>query len=256
MFKEWDLDSLNETFGLKQVWESNLLSEWEENSQAVDIFEKKSLLNLQKPFIRGGRTWNKAELQNKFISPVMMIANIDDEEIGYFVERPLKGVVGDYELSGVVDGMIAKGIRNPKTPYFCMHEYKRSMENQGTPDAQALAAMLVLREMNDNQAVYGLFINGLVWNFIILENNEYCISREYIASNEDIFSIFKMLKGLKKIIKSEIRVATKIEAAIKAIETTKEIEETEEVIEDLLLENKTRDWQIPKRLGLAALCQS
>lgn len=206
-FKEWDLDGLDEAFGLKQVWQSELLDAWEQNTATVDDFERKSLSKIQASLIRGGRAWNEVELENKFISPLIVLADIDDEEIGYFLERSLTGVVGDYELSGVVDGMIATGIRNPHVPYFCMHEYKRSIENQGSSDAQVLAAMLVAREMNQNRLpVYGLFVVALVWNFMVLKDNDYCISREYIASGDDVFAIFRMLKTLKQIVKSEIAV--------------------------------------------------
>jgi hypothetical protein len=86
-----------------------------------------------------------------------------------------------------------------------LHEYKRSVENQGTPDAQVLAAMLVAREQNQNKLpIYGLFVVGLDWYFIVLKNNEYCISRTYHADNEEIFAIFKMMKSLKQIIHAEL----------------------------------------------------
>ena len=146
------------------------------------------------------------ELENKFISPVILTAGIDDEQIGYFLERPLSGIIGDYELSGIVDGMIASGIRNPHIPYFCLHEYKRSVENQGTPDAQVLAAMLVAQELNNHdKPIYGLYVVGLIWNFIVLKDNEYCISKDYTSDDENMFLIFKMLKALKKIIHAELK---------------------------------------------------
>ena len=204
-FKDWDLDQLDEAFGLKQIWESDLLNKWEQTEIEINEFEKNSLLNFQKALIRGGRAWNEVELENKFISPLIVAANIDDEKIGYFLERPLSGIIGDYELSGIVDGMIATGVRNPRIPYFCFHEYKRSIENQGSPDGQVLAAMLVAREQNQNKLpIYGLFVVGLVWNFIVLNGNEYCISRTFIADNNDIFTIFKMMKALKQIIYAEL----------------------------------------------------
>ena len=204
-FKDWDLDQLDEAFALKQIWESDLLKQWENNDSAIDDFEKRTLLQLQKSLIRSGRAWNEVELENKFISPVIMTAAIDNDEISYFLERPLSGIIGDYELSGIVDGMIATGIRNPHIPYFCFHEYKRNSENQGSPEAQVLAAMLVARELNQNKLpIYGLFVVGLSWNFIVLNNNQYCISRTYHADNEEIFSIFKMMKFLKKIIYAEL----------------------------------------------------
>jgi hypothetical protein len=204
-FKDWDLDQLDEAFGLKQIWESDLLQQWENNLVQINDIEKGLLLQLQKSLKRGGRSWNEVELENKFISPLIMLTDIDDEKIGYFLERSLSGIIGDYEVSGIVDGMIATGIREPKTPYFCLHEYKRSVENQGSPDGQVLAAMLVAREQNQNKLpIYGLFVVGLVWNFMVLNGNEYCISRTFIADNDDIFTIFKMMKALKQIIYAEL----------------------------------------------------
>ncbi len=206
-FKELTLTQLEDVFGLSQVWESDLLAQWENIPIQIEDAEKFMLLKLQKTAHRGGRAWNEVELENKFISPLIMLADIDDGRIGYFLERPLSSQLGDYELSGIVDGMIAIGIREPKTPYFCLHEYKRSVENQGSPDGQVLAAMLVAREQNQNKCpIYGLFVVGLVWNFIVLKDNDYCISRTFIADNDDIFTIFKMMKALKQIIYAELDV--------------------------------------------------
>ncbi len=203
-FKDWDLDQIDKAFNLTQIWECALLQQWENNNESVTDFEKNSLLNFQKALIRGGRAWNEVELENKFISPLILTAGIDDEKIGYFLERSLSGVVGDYELSGTVDGMIATGIRNPQIPVFVFTTIS-SIENQGTPDAQVLAAMLVAREQNQNKLpIYGLFVVGIVWNFIVLKDNQYCISRTYHADNEEIFAIFKMIKFLKQIIYAEL----------------------------------------------------
>lgn len=200
-FKEWDLTSLDDAFGLSQVWDSPKLQDWQNIVTEIDDFETKTILNLQKPLIRGGRAWNEVELENKFISPLILTAGIENDNIGYFLERHLKGIVGDYELSGIVDGIIATGFRDPKKPFFCMHEYKRSVENQGSPDAQVLAAMLVARAYNNTEKpIYGMFIVGLHWSFIILDGNQYCISKDYNADDDDIFTIFQMLKALKVII--------------------------------------------------------
>jgi hypothetical protein len=204
-FREWTLTKLENTFGIQQILDRDygLLKKWQDLSQTISIsdFEKQTLLNLQRPLEWGGRGWNEYELENKFISPVFMAAQFDDKTIGYFLERPLKGIVGDYELSGIVDGMIAKGFRDPDKPFFCM----RSVDNDGQPDAQALAAMLVVQaDENGRKPVYGLYIVGLNWNFMVLNGNEYCISQSYNAEKEEIFDIFRMLKALKHIIKTEL----------------------------------------------------
>jgi hypothetical protein len=52
--------------------------------------------------------------------------------------------------------------------------------------------------------IYGLFVSGLIWNFMILQGNEYCISCEDKVTDEELFNIFKMFKNLKSIIKAEL----------------------------------------------------
>ena len=206
-FKDWTLTKLDKAFGLQQIWDCELLEKWQSLSQNVVIseFDEQIPLKLQNPLIKGGRAWNEAELESKFITPLIIQSDIDDGEIGYFLERHLKGGVGEYELTGIVDGMIATGFREPDIPFFCMHEYKKSIENAGMPDAQALVAMLVAREINENKKpIYGMYIVGLMWNFMLLNGNDYCISRGYNAEVEDVFDIFKMLKALKNIIKTEL----------------------------------------------------
>ncbi|TAE01153.1 MAG: hypothetical protein EAZ97_03790 [Bacteroidetes bacterium] len=208
-FKDWTLTTLDKTFDLCQIldYKCQILQDWQKLAATFEVsdFESQNLLNLQEPLQWGGKAWNETELENKFISPVIMLAKIDDRIVGYFLERPLKAVVKNYELSGIVDGMIATGFRDPDVPFFCMHEYKRSVDNHGNPDAQALAAMLVVRELNNNnKPIYGLYIVGLTWNFIVLNANEYCVSKDYKSDNEELFNIFKMLKALKHIIRTEL----------------------------------------------------
>jgi hypothetical protein len=208
-FRDFTLTSLDDTFGLAQILAKDCPTwqKWLNLAATIDIsaHEKQTLLDLQEPLLWGGQAWNEVELENKFISPVIMTAKIDDRVIGYFLERSLKAIVGDYELSGIVDGMIASGFRDPKMPYFCMHEYKRSVDNSGNPDAQALAAMLVARELNHNQRpIYGLYVVGLIWNFITLDGNKYCISPHYKSDDDELFDLFKMLKAVKQIIRAEL----------------------------------------------------
>jgi len=204
-FKDWTLTSLDKAFGLKQVWQSKLMDDWEQADVEISEIDNQYIQNLQKLVIRGDEAWNDAELKGKFISPLIMRTNIDDTKIGYFLEHDFSATVRDYQLSGTVDGMIAAGFREPNSPLFSIHKYNCCVEKENTSDAQVLAAMLVAKEMNQNKLpIYGMFVIGLTWNFIILEGNTYNISRDYSASNDDVFNIFKILKILKKIIKTEL----------------------------------------------------
>ncbi|MCU0450643.1 MAG: hypothetical protein MUC97_12515 [Bernardetiaceae bacterium] len=204
-FRDWTLTKLDKAFGLKEVRQYEVMTEWQGMEIPLSDYERQVLADLQAGILRAGKAWNETELENKFISPLIIFTKIDTDEFGYFLERPLQGIVGDYELSGIVDGMIASGFRDPDVPFFCMHEYKRSVDNEGNPDAQALAAMLVARELNGQQKpVYGLYVVGLIWNFMVLNGQQYCISRNYDASNEDIYDIFRLMKGLKTIVQTRL----------------------------------------------------
>jgi len=208
-FSEATLASLEKQFGLVRDFERKLpaLLKLQEvaSSLAISDFERKSLDKLQKKMFIGAGGWNEVELESKFIGPLFGFADFDDGTIGYFMERSFKVTINDIELSGNVDGLIAKGTEDPEQPYFCMQEFKPSLENQGRPNGQTLAAMLAAQALNENKfPIYGLYVIGVTWHFMVLEGKEYTISKSYGADSEDLDDIFKMLKALKIIILKQI----------------------------------------------------
>ena len=197
-FKEWNLDKIEEAFGLKQVWQSEILDELINHPYQLDEMERTFVTKLQRHFSFGGDDWNEVELENKFISPMIVLSEIADEKCSYFLERELSTTIDEYDLSGKVDGMIATGFRSPKKPYFCLNEYKRGTDPDGDPKGQALIAMLVAQRLNDNQALmFGCFVIGRIWQFMILEGNQYTISRDFSCADNEVFDIFRILKGLR-----------------------------------------------------------
>lgn len=198
-FRDWTLDKIDEAFGLQYVIElpslNSLLSfKYETNTEEANYLNK-----IKNTYFRfGGESWNEAELENKIISPLFVYSEIDNSKFAYFLERPLLAVIGDYELSGRVDGMIATGFRNPKLPYFCMNEYKKAKDPNGDPQGQALIAMLVTQHLNDNKnPIFGCYIVGRQWVFIALEDKKYTFSKAYTVDDEEIFDIYRILKSLK-----------------------------------------------------------
>jgi hypothetical protein len=205
-FRNWDLDKLDATFGLRQVRSLAALSEWLNMPYSINDIEKMILLDLQQSLLLGVDNWNEVELENKFISPLIMLVHFDNERFAYFLERELRGIVGDYDFAGRVDGMIASGFRNPHRPYFCLSEYKKQREPEGDPAAQALVAMLVAQELNEHRhPIYGSYIIGRAWHFMALVKHEYCISTDYSAAREQLFDLFRILQGLKQIITQRVQ---------------------------------------------------
>lgn len=62
--------------------------------------------------------------------------------------------------------------------------------------------MLMAQELNqDNHPIYGGYLFGSTWNFATLQGNDYCVSREFLASKpEDLLQIVFILRHLKELI--------------------------------------------------------
>lgn len=197
-FREWTFDKIDEAFGLEQVRHLPILDELLAFTYQLDDYEQRFLNELRETYFLGGDDWNEAELENKIISPLFVFAKIDNKKFAYFLERELACTIADYELSGKVDGMIATGFRNPKKPYFCMNEYKRATDPNGDPKGQALIAMLVAQQLNDNkQPIFGCYIVGRQWCFMALVNKNYAISHSFACDDDEIYDIYRILKSLR-----------------------------------------------------------
>lgn len=198
-FRDWKLEDVEMIFDLVQVSKLSILDELLSYEYQPNQFEEYNLKKLQNNYIEhGGDDWNEYELENKIISPVIVASEIDNKKFAYFLERELSTIIGDYDLSGKVDGMIATGFRSPRMPYFCMNEYKRGTDPNGDPRGQALIAMLVAQKLNDNKnPIYGSYIIGRNWYFMVLLGNEYAISQDYSCVNDELFDIFRILKSLR-----------------------------------------------------------
>ncbi|MCU0445898.1 MAG: hypothetical protein MUE85_13385 [Microscillaceae bacterium] len=204
-FREWTLDKIEEGFGIKQVRKLEALDELLSYSYEINAFESQYLTELRELYSLGGDDWNEVELENKLISPLIILSKIDNEQFAYFLERELSATIGEYELSGKVDGMIASGFRSPKKPFFCLQEYKRQTDPDGDPRGQCLIAMLTAQHLNqNNQVVYGCYVIGKLWHFLVLQGQEYAISSGLLCSNDEIFAIFRVIKGLKHLIEQQI----------------------------------------------------
>jgi len=202
-FKNCNRLFLEETFNLEQLDKMDLLTKWIDqiNNYNIEDYENRLLSSLQENLIYRVDDWNEQELIELFIGPLFSLINFNSKTYGMFSERFIKATIGEYELSGQPDAIVAKGRRIPKIPYFCFHEYKKEIDNEGDPQGQCLAAMLVAQELNNNtKPILGVVVKGKDWYFMVLQGKEYAISKSYKATDEEIFEIVKLLKHLKSII--------------------------------------------------------
>ena len=96
---------------------------------------------------------------------------------------------------------MAKGLRVPKQPYFFIHEHKKQLDSSGDPLGQVMIAMVAAQMLNQGaHPIYGAYIFGRHWYFVVLNGKEYAVSRGYDASLDDIFHIYRILMKVKAII--------------------------------------------------------
>ncbi|EAY29287.1 hypothetical protein [Microscilla marina] len=200
-FRDCTTAQLRRNFQLKRTQSNQLLKEWLNQSLPTNSDEEQVLLRLQKKLTKRVDNWNEQELIKKFIAPLVGLVNFDTPHFQEFANRSLSLRVGNVELSGKVDVMVAQGIEEPERPYFCFHEYKKEKGCDNDPLGQVVAAMYTAQQLNhDDFPIYGAYVVGRQWFFVVLHKNTYCVSLAYDATKQEIFDIYRILKTLKTII--------------------------------------------------------
>jgi hypothetical protein len=200
------LPYLSNTFGLERQETSIVLDNWLSYEIELTEREKDNLQFFQHLLSFNIFSWNEQELSMNFIGPLFSLVDFSSKKYNLFAQRTLSGEVQGVLLSGKPDGMIASGFWEPKEPFFAFQEYKKENDPtmdiaNGDPAAQALAAMLVGQELNQyTHPVYGCYVVGQNWYFMVLSGKEYSISPSYSALTNEIYDIFKTLKALKQIV--------------------------------------------------------
>lgn len=162
--------------------------------------------------------WSEKEIELRIIGPILSLVKFDikDENTNHIVAKTFageefKGTIGKHTIFGRPDGLLAKGNIEPEMPYFCFHveqseipsigEYKKQESKSADPLGQLLAAMLVAYEKNEHKRpIYGAYVSGKNWYFVVLEGLNYCVSETYVVSKDDIYDIFRILRQLKNIV--------------------------------------------------------
>ena len=205
-FSQCTQTKLDDLFGIRQTFQSLALNSWLETPLTISDNEKIVLSMIQEMLVLNRNAWNEQELSLHCIGPIFMLAQFTEPyRFNLFAERQIKAMVasveGEVELSGEPDGLIATGYLEPKIPMFAFSEYKRGLDPDGDPLGQVLAAMLVGQTLNQQRhPLYGCYVIGHDWTFVILEGKHFMISRDFSAITEEIFDIFRILKALKGII--------------------------------------------------------
>ncbi|MEM1324571.1 MAG: hypothetical protein AAGI23_01390 [Bacteroidota bacterium] len=146
--------------------------------------------------------YTEEELKAKFLIPLLNKVDFVKGEVSDWYERNIRGKINGVEIGGVTDFMVAKGVKEPETPYFYIQEFKPSKPSV-FPEDQLLAELMVSVELEGKQSMKGAYIVGQFWTFVILEKQPNGSFILYLAPSldalklEDLQEIYKHLKAVK-----------------------------------------------------------
>ena len=104
--------------------------------------------------------------------------------------------------------MVARGKQKPRAPYFLLHEYKPESHAGLDPRGQLLIAMMAARKRNGSTAyggpVYGTYVMGRLWFFVIFVEEQYVISPAFDSTKaDDLRHIYHALAFVKEFVERE-----------------------------------------------------
>ncbi len=202
-FSDWTQIEVEKHFGVQQVFINTLLEKWLTTSKPISIFELDTLERLREKAQMYIYVWNEADYTANFISNIFSLVDFNQFRYSTFYEQSVELILNNHSVKGRIDLMIATGRGTPEKPYFFMQEFKQE-KGGGDAIAQVLLAMIYAQKRNDDgKAIYGGYINGRNWFFMVLEGHEYTISETFvITKKEDLLQVVRILKYLKGYIES------------------------------------------------------
>jgi len=199
-FSKWTIAEVEKEFQVKQQSDYRLLETWLELAD-VTPSSTDALKYLQARLIKHVYDWNEQELKIRFIGPLLDLVDFDQADYQPFFERIISAPYKNEKLSGDVDCIIANGLRVPEQPYFFIHEHKKDADSSGDPLGQVMIAMIAAQILNEaDSPIYGAYVVGRFWHFVVLNGQEYAVSLAYDATKDEIKDIYCILKKVKTII--------------------------------------------------------
>jgi hypothetical protein len=200
-FSKWTIEDVEETFQLVLQKDHEQLTAWIIPHQDTSREEEQQLIQLRDKLLDHVWDWNEEELKVYFIIPLLNLVNFEQEYYKPFLDRELSMTFHDETISGRVDFLVASGKRSPKRPFFFIHEYKKERDSSDDPLGQLLIAMVTAQHLNnDGHPVYGTYIMGRYWHFVILAGSSYAVHTGLNATAQEITVILSVLKNTKEII--------------------------------------------------------
>jgi hypothetical protein len=211
-FEKWLREDVEMTFGIKWNDTLNSLKIWLATDYPIQEKELENLADLHVNLKKNLDFYNEDELKLFFISEVLRLVRFQSDVYRAFSQRPMEFSTKTVDnqvvnVKGVVDLLVAKGQQTPKTPYFFLQEFKPSLKHNNDPLGQLLIAMLAAQVNNQipNKPIFGSYILGEHWYFVVLDGKEYAVSKAYdVRVLEELINILRLLKVQKMYIDKEL----------------------------------------------------
>jgi hypothetical protein len=208
-FDTWNYEQVEDAFGIVPIETNPRFTDWLNADQyQPDASEIVLLEHYRKLLLKEVKNWNEDEMKLFFIGPILGLVDFNTDHYKPFTQRTLTIETDTVSASGKVDFMLAKGKVMPKIPYFCLHEYKQENRRDNDPLGQLLIGMVAAQAKNaDDLPIYGCYVSGRNWFFVLLDGKQYCLSDAYVATSEDIYTIFAILKKCKVLVEAHALVS-------------------------------------------------
>ncbi len=208
-FEKWKAQEVDREFGVKRLFdEPFFLTDFLNSPLPLDEKEKEAIEELRAQLNIMVDVWNEYDISILFIGPLFNIIKSQQLEYRTFFNHSLKVKLNGKEISGRIDGMLAKGRQIPEIPLFFIQEYKPESSPSNDPIGQLLVEMVACQNLNQtpDEPLYGCYIIGRNWYFVVLQGKEYAISNTYNATTSSIFEIVAILKKVKMLFEKKINV--------------------------------------------------
>lgn len=200
-FEQWTDEDMQYILGYQEIkaTEQKTLQNWLKVDKIPELSD--FLKYLQEELNTNVNDWNEDELKLMFIGPLLTAIRFNNPpHYKVFSQRKAVLKTDKIEAQGKVEWLVAQGKKTPRKPFFFIHEYKKELGGANDPLGQLLIAMAYAQEENEAKVpIYGTYVVGRLWFFVILEKKEYAVSRAYDATqNDDLPLIVANLEKVKQ----------------------------------------------------------
>lgn len=208
--KDITCDKLYKLFRIKCVNKIEELNDWLTNLPVLNKQEVELSQFYSKNVRFNISDWNKQELLMNFVGPILYIIDFTQPyQLGLFASRSIFATVEDYRIEGVADFFWSNNTCAPDLPFYGFGAVRPEITvGDENIIGRVLAAMLVGQAQNkaqdkdnDDEVIYGCYVVGRLWYFMVLKGKEFAISKDYSATHDDdILNIVRILKALRSIL--------------------------------------------------------